>query len=59
MRGPAIGRLRVSFSRAITLLQDSWPLLLSGIAVMIYMKIDQIMLGQMLGGEAQVVVVPL
>lgn len=31
---------------------DSWPLLLSGLAIMIYMRIDQIMLGQMLGSEA-------
>ena len=34
------------------LLRDSWPLILSGLAVAIYMKIDQIMLGQMLGDQA-------
>ncbi|WP_200874893.1 flippase [Desulfonatronum thiodismutans] len=38
--------------RAKTLLRDSWPLILSGMAVMIYMRIDQIMLGQMIGDEA-------
>lgn len=31
--------------KAIYLLKESWPLLLSSIAVIIYMKIDQIMLG--------------
>ncbi|OGU74906.1 MAG: hypothetical protein A2V93_04345 [Ignavibacteria bacterium RBG_16_34_14] len=34
---------------AISLLKDSWPLILSGIAIMIYMRIDQIMLKEMLG----------
>ncbi|BDD86887.1 flippase [Desulfofustis limnaeus] len=51
-RGPKLSRLAVSLERAKTLLKSSWPLLLSGIAVMIYMKIDQIMLGQMIGDEA-------
>lgn len=31
------------------LLKDSWPLILSAIAVMIYMRIDQIMIKEMLG----------
>lgn len=52
MRGPSLERLRVSAERAISLLKDSWPLILSSIAIMIYMKIDQIMLGQMIGDEA-------
>ncbi|PJA99092.1 MAG: flippase [Ignavibacteriales bacterium CG_4_9_14_3_um_filter_30_11] len=34
---------------AITFLKDSWPLILSGIVITIYMKIDQIMIKQMLG----------
>lgn len=38
--------------RARELLSDSWPLILSGLAVMVYMRIDQIMLGQMLGDDA-------
>jgi O-antigen/teichoic acid export membrane protein len=44
--------LRYSSQRAKTLLKDSWPLLLSGIAITIYMKIDQIMMGQIIGDEA-------
>ena len=31
------------------LIKESWPLILSGLAVMIYMRIDQIMLAQMQG----------
>jgi O-antigen/teichoic acid export membrane protein len=52
LRGPRLHHLRITLKRAKRLLKDSWPLLLSGIAVSIYMKIDQIMLGQMVGDEA-------
>lgn len=34
---------------AKTLLIDSWPLVLSGVVITIYMKIDQVMIKQMLG----------
>jgi O-antigen/teichoic acid export membrane protein len=37
---------------AIDLLRDSWPLILSGIVISIYMKIDQIMIKEMLDSEA-------
>lgn len=43
---------RCRFTRAKVLLKDSWPLILSGLAIMVYMRIDQIMLGQMLGDES-------
>lgn len=49
------GRIRAwqfSSTRAKTLLKHSWPLILSGLAVMVYMRIDQIMLGQMLNDKA-------
>ncbi|MBU2569374.1 MAG: flippase [Gammaproteobacteria bacterium] len=52
LRGPGLRLLQARMSRAKSLLADSWPLFLSSIAVMIYMKIDQIMLGQMIGDEA-------
>ncbi len=52
LRGPKLQQLRFSLLRAKTLMADSWPLLLSGMAIMVYMKIDQIMLGQMLGDDA-------
>jgi O-antigen/teichoic acid export membrane protein len=35
--------------RAKQLVTDSWPLVMSGIAIMIYMRIDQVMIGKMLG----------
>jgi O-antigen/teichoic acid export membrane protein len=44
-------RWKVSWSRAIEMLKDSWPLILSGVMVTIYMKIDQIMLGNMVGNQ--------
>ncbi|MCD2449761.1 flippase [Methylicorpusculum oleiharenae] len=49
-----IGRLRTwqnNFQRAKELLNDSWPLILSGLTISLYMRVDQIMLGQMLGEE--------
>jgi PST family polysaccharide transporter len=52
LRGLRVRLLRVKVARAKSLLADSWPLLLSGIAVMIYMRVDQIMLGIMIGDEA-------
>lgn len=43
---------RFSLSYAKALLQDSWSLIFSSVMVIIYMRIDQIMLGQMLGDRA-------
>ena len=37
---------------AKTLLKESWPLILSGVTIMVYMRIDQIMIGQMIGDKA-------
>ena len=42
----------VKAQRIRQLLKDGWPLALAGMAVMLYMKVDQIMLGQMLGNRA-------
>jgi O-antigen/teichoic acid export membrane protein len=41
------GRLR----RAGALLRDSWPLMLSGMVILVYLRIDQVMLGEMAGQE--------
>jgi len=51
-RGPSIFCLRFSAARAKGLLSDSWPLVVSALAVSIYFKVDQVMIGQMLGNEA-------
>lgn len=52
-RGPAAtGKWRATRERAVRLLRVSWPLALSGIAIILNMRIDQVMLGQMLGDDA-------
>ena len=40
---------RFEIGTAKSMLKSSWPLILSGIAVMLYMRIDQIMIKEMLG----------
>ncbi len=50
-RGNRLGNWRASTARARSLLKDGWPLLLSGIVIMVYMRIDQVMLGEMAGSE--------
>ncbi len=50
--GQRLTQLTASPECAKTLLRDSWPVILSAIAVTVYMKIDQIMLGQMIGDQA-------
>lgn len=37
---------------AVSLLKDSWPLILSGIVISIYMKIDQVMIKEIMNSEA-------
>lgn len=46
------GAWRVDFRMAKSLMRDGWPLILSGLAVMIFMRIDQIMLSQMGSNKA-------
>ena len=41
-----------SLPLAKTLLKECWLLIFAGMSVMLYMKIDQIMLGEMIGNEA-------
>ncbi|MGY5580767.1 flippase [Vibrio cincinnatiensis] len=43
---------KVKRNIAISLLKDSWPLILSGLVVTLYMKVDQIMLNNMIGPES-------
>ena len=51
LRGGRLRAWRVSAERAKALLRDSWPLVFSGVVIMIYMRIDQLMLGAMVGPE--------
>lgn len=39
---------KIKFDLAKRLLKDSWPLILSGVAISIYMRIDQVMIKQMI-----------
>lgn len=45
-------RLRLSITWIKSLLRDSWPLVFAGLMVMVYTRIDQVMLGQMLGNQS-------
>lgn len=51
LRRPSALQLRRSVARASELLRNSWPLIVSGLSVTIYMRIDRVMLGQMLGDQ--------
>ena len=51
-QGQRLTMWRLNTNRVGQSLKECWPLLLSGIAVTIYMKIDQVMLGQMLDKKA-------
>jgi PST family polysaccharide transporter len=50
--GGVLTRWRASRRRAIELLSQSWPVILSGMAIMIYMRIDMVMLKVMQGDRA-------
>ncbi|MDB4306197.1 flippase [bacterium] len=47
LTGNRLSSLRGNVSRAKQLLADSWPLMFSGLAIVIHMRIDQIMLGHL------------
>jgi PST family polysaccharide transporter len=47
-RTGALVRWKLQLIRAGHLLKDSWPLILSGLAAIFYLRVDQVMLGQML-----------
>jgi PST family polysaccharide transporter len=50
--GESIFRWRFDKERARTLLREGWVLILGGVAVSLYMRIDQVMLAQMIPGAA-------
>jgi polysaccharide transporter, PST family len=52
IQGYSVWLWRWDFKLAKALLKESWPLMLSGLTIMIYMRIDQIMLGEMVGDKA-------
>jgi polysaccharide transporter, PST family len=52
LQGCTLQVWRASLHQARELLRDSWPLMFSGIMIMVYMRIDQVMLGQMADDQA-------
>lgn len=50
-KGHHLRAWRSRLQRAGVLLRDSWPLMLSGMVILIYLRIDQVMLGEMAGQE--------
>jgi len=51
-KGKSLIQLKPTYSVAVSLIKESWPLIFGGLAIAIYMKIDQIMLGEMIGKKA-------
>ncbi|MDP7978343.1 flippase [Bacillus sp. WLY-B-L8] len=50
--GESLRKWKYESETAKRLLKDSWPLIFSGMAIMIYMRIDQIMIQKFLGSAA-------
>jgi PST family polysaccharide transporter len=50
--GNSIRAWKLDRGLARTLLAESWPLIISGFAILIYMRIDQVMLGSLLDDRA-------
>ena len=51
MTGYRLTDWKINVARMKTLLKDCWPLILSGIAGTIYLRIDQVMIGELAGIE--------
>lgn len=51
LRGGSFKTWRVTLERARALLRDSWPLFFSIISIVIYQRIDQVMLQEMVGSK--------
>jgi O-antigen/teichoic acid export membrane protein len=49
---------RFRCTKAKSMLKDSWPLMVSGMMIMVIMRVDQVMLKVMLGNEAVGIYVP-
>jgi len=47
--GERISDWKWDYSFAVKMIKSSWPLMFSGVMVVLYMKIDQVMIGLMLG----------
>jgi O-antigen/teichoic acid export membrane protein len=50
-KGGRLRELKSSLEMAKVLLKDSWPLIFSIISIIVYQRVDQVMLGEMVGSE--------
>lgn len=50
--GVSFRNFRFDWKAAKTMLHDGWPLIVTGFAIFVYMRIDQIMLGEMVDDDA-------
>jgi O-antigen/teichoic acid export membrane protein len=48
---PCNSKWKTISQQGVQILKESWPFMLSGLSIVMYMRIDQIMIKQMLGGE--------
>lgn len=51
MHGGSLRSWSVDWPRAASLLSQSWPLVLASVGAIVYLKVDQVMLGTMAGNE--------
>lgn len=51
LHGNSMRKWRATLACSKEMLRDSWPLILSSLAIMVYMRIDQIMIGEMAGNR--------
>ncbi|EOW9224018.1 flippase [Vibrio cholerae] len=51
-KSQSIRQWQANYKVAVNLLKDSWPLVFSSLVVTLYMKVDQIMLNNMIGPES-------
>lgn len=51
-QGGLLNSWHIQKHKALSLIKESWPLALSSMAIMMYMRVDQIMLGKILGDDA-------
>jgi O-antigen/teichoic acid export membrane protein len=49
--GIKFGWVKVNIKKSINLIKETWPLIFGGVFAQIYMNIDQVMLGEMVGNE--------
>ena len=50
--GNSLLKWKPALIKSKNLLKYSWPLILSGLSIVVYMKIDQVMLGSMIGNKS-------